>query len=288
MLERWLWLQPHWNWEGFSFLATFTTGWADALGVHPFNHSHCRFLPQSTTPGKTWWFHDTFNQHQTHNISVTKAAKPRTPPPPTANPCRAGILSQYFSPTDILLERFGGKIWKRHSEGWDKWQVIHIKGLKQNRYFLLSRWSLIKTLEIPKEIRADCATLNFTSSYCASTSSLLLCFHRFELFLSQIALFERLELLQLKRSRWPHLLLGGRITTKVKWPTSPESAADSLLFAKISPLLRKFSWPVINNKCARAQKYYKLTSSTFCGFPNCLWSREKGINVIILINFFEC
>ena len=80
-IERWLWLQPHWNWKGFSFLATFTTGWADALGVHPFNHSHCRFLPQSTTPGKTWWFHDTFNQHQTHNISVTKAAKPRIPPP---------------------------------------------------------------------------------------------------------------------------------------------------------------------------------------------------------------
>ena len=81
-IEGWLWLQPRWNWKGFSFLATFTTGWADALGVHPFNHSHCRFLPQSTTPGKTWWFHDTFNQHQTHNISVTKAAKPRTPPSP--------------------------------------------------------------------------------------------------------------------------------------------------------------------------------------------------------------
>ena len=231
-IERWLWLQPHWNWKGFSFLATFTTGWADALGVHPFNHSHCRFLPQSTTPGKTWWFHDTFNQHQTHNISVTKAAKPRTPP--TANPCRAGILSQYFSPTDILLERFGGKIWKRHSEGWDKWQVIHIKGLKQNRYFLLSRWSLIKTLEIPKEIRADCATLNFTSSYYASTASLPV-LHHFELFLSQCP-SERLELFQLKWARWPHLLLEGRITTKendqpaLKVPRTAPSLQKSLLY----------------------------------------------------------
>ena len=213
--------------------------------------------------------------------------RPSQEPPPTANPCRAGILSQYFSPTDILLERFGGKIWKRHSEGWDKWQVIHIKGLKQNRYFLLSRWSLIKTLEIPKEIRADCATLNFTSSYCASTSSLLLCFYHFELFLSQCP-SERLELFQLKWARWPHLLLEGRITTKGKCPTSPQSAAHKLLFAKISPLLRKFSWAGINNKCARAQKYYKLTSSTFYGFQNCLWSREEMINVIILINFFEC
>ena len=62
-----------------------------------------------------------------------------------------------------------------------------------------------------------------------------------------------------------HLLLEGRITTKGKCPTSPQSAAHSLLLAKISPLLRKFSWAGINNKCARAQKYYKLTSSTFYG-----------------------
>ena len=267
------------------FLATFTTGWADALGVHPFNHSHCRFLPQSTTPGKTWWFHDTFNQHQTHNISVTKAAKPRTPP--TANPCRAGILSQYFSPTDILLERFGGKIWKRHSEGWDKWQVIHIKGLKQNRYFLLSRWSLIKTLEIPKEIRADCATLNFTSSYCASTSSLLLCFHRFELFLSQCP-FVSLELFQLKWTRRPHLAFGRQDHYKKKMTNQPWKCCWQPPLCKNLSSTKKIQLAGINNKCACAQKYYKLTSSTFCGFPNCLWSREKGINVIILINFLEC
>ena len=137
-----------------------------ALGVHPFNHDHCRFLtnPHLVKPTETTWY---------FLISVTKVQV--NPPHSSGNPCRGGILSQYFSPTDILLQRFGGKIWKRHSEGGDKWQVIHIKGLKQNRYFLPSRWSLIKTLEIPKEIRADCATLNFTSSYCASTSPLLQC-----------------------------------------------------------------------------------------------------------------
>ena len=90
------------------------------------------------------------------------------PLPPTANPCRAGILSQYFSPTDILLERFGGKIWKRHSEGGDKWQVIHIKGLKQNRYFLRpadGRWS--KPLRFLSR-SSWCAPQNFTLSYSAS------------------------------------------------------------------------------------------------------------------------
>ena len=186
-IERWLWLQPHWNWKGSGFLATFTTGWADALGVHPFNHSHCRFLPGELHLMTLWHLKHTFLSQRCYTVT------PPTPPCAPANPCRAGILSQYFSPTDILLERFGGKIWKRHSEGWDKLQVIHIKGLKQNRYFLPSRWSLIKTLEIPKEIRADCATLNFTSSYCAFTSSLLLCFYHFELFLSQCP-FVSLEL----------------------------------------------------------------------------------------------
>ena len=102
-----------------------------------------------------WHLKHTFLSQRCYTVT------PPTPPCAPANPCWGGILSQYFSPTDILLERFGGKIWKRHSEGGDKWQVIHIKGLKQNRYFLPSRWSLIKTLEIPKEILTGCSNQNF-------------------------------------------------------------------------------------------------------------------------------
>ena len=144
------------------------------LGDRPFNHSHCRFLPGELHLMTLWHLKHTFLSQRCYTVT------PPTPPCAPANPCWGGILSQYFSPTDILLERFGGKIWKRHSEGGDKWQVIHIKGLKQNRYFLPSRWSLIKTLEIPKEILTGCRPEFCTSSWCFASMFVFLHFTQIE------------------------------------------------------------------------------------------------------------